>query len=292
MPDAFCTSDQWSVLTAASTNSQLAGVLGGFLITAIALLFDRSTKEAVHTLALFASAILILVLSSFLFSIITGTQVSDNAAARGICAIAWTQGAVSTAMLAAGTTALFGGLGAMLATHAINKATEADPKDLRVFCFLSDFGGWLTFAAAMATTLILSETSIDYLRFMFGQRPRLWVVALIVVGSAVVTAVNFVLVFRGTRALRRSITNPDDREGAGLALRAVQIATICTGVLAVVASWLGISLARFPKEWLTDPSVAFVAVVLFLLLVLPTTIAIAICCSVASTDARQTLSSE
>jgi hypothetical protein len=55
-PDASCTSDSWTVLTSASTNSQLAGVLGGFLITAIALLFDRTTRDGVHTLALFASA--------------------------------------------------------------------------------------------------------------------------------------------------------------------------------------------------------------------------------------------
>lgn len=53
-PDELCTSDTWSPLTAASTHSQLAGVLGGFLITAIALLFDRNSREAVHILALFS----------------------------------------------------------------------------------------------------------------------------------------------------------------------------------------------------------------------------------------------
>src|SRR5690349_12917984 len=144
-PDAVCTSDHWSILTSAASHSQLAGVLGGFLITAIALLFDRSSREAVHTLALFAAAILTLMLSSFVFSMITGAQVPDDAAARGICAIAWTQGATSTAMLAAGTTALFGGLGWMLVTHAINKAAQDNAADLRAYSFLSDFGGWLTF---------------------------------------------------------------------------------------------------------------------------------------------------
>ena len=47
------------MLSSVSTNSQLAGVLGGFLITAIALLFDRITREGVHTLALFGSAVLL-----------------------------------------------------------------------------------------------------------------------------------------------------------------------------------------------------------------------------------------
>jgi hypothetical protein len=45
-PDELCTSDSWSPLTSASANSQLAGVLGGFLIAAIALLFDRNSREA------------------------------------------------------------------------------------------------------------------------------------------------------------------------------------------------------------------------------------------------------
>src|SRR5690242_16290103 len=101
-PDEFCTSDSWSPLTSASANSQLAGVLGGFLITAIALLFDRNSREGVHTLALFSSAVLILMLDSFLFSLITGSQVPADGDRSGICAIAWTQGAVSTGMLAAG----------------------------------------------------------------------------------------------------------------------------------------------------------------------------------------------
>jgi predicted phage tail protein len=82
-PDEFCTSDLWSPLTSAASNSQLAGVLGGFLITAIA----------------------------------------------------WTQGAVSTGMLAAGTTALFGGLGWMLASHAVNKVSEQDTEDIGAYGF-------------------------------------------------------------------------------------------------------------------------------------------------------------
>lgn len=125
-PDEFCTSDDWTPLTSAATHSQLAGVLGGFLITAIALLFDRSSREAVHTLALFASAVLILMLDSFVFSLMTGSQIPDGAGRRAECAISWTQGALSTGMLAAGTSALFSGLGWMLASHAVNRAAGVD----------------------------------------------------------------------------------------------------------------------------------------------------------------------
>jgi hypothetical protein len=283
-PDEFCTSDSWSALTSASANSQLAGVLGGFLITAIALLFDRNSREGVHTLALFSSAVLILMLDAYLFSLITGTQVPDGDDRRGVCAIVWTQGAVSTGMLAAGATALFGGLGWMLASHAVNKSTNSAPEDVRSYSFLADLGGWLTFAATMTTTLILSETSIDYLRFMFGRRPDLWLVAVIVTVAACVIVVDFAVIYVRTRSLRKSLA--DTGQPTHLALRSLKVATIGIVVLAIVASWLAVSLARFPKDWFTAPNTGVVLFVLLLAFVLPTLVSTAICYSVASTDDR------
>ncbi|WP_267305077.1 hypothetical protein [Mycobacterium barrassiae] len=283
-PDEFCTSDQWSALTSAASHSQFAGVLGGFLITAIALLMDRNSRESVHTLALFSSAVLILMLDSFLFSLITGTQVPSDGDRRGICAIAWTQGAVSTGMLAAGAVALFGGLGWMLASHAVRKISEEEAEDAGAYSFLADLGGWLTFAATMAATLILSETSVDYLHFMYGRRPEIWVTGLIVTSAAVIIFVNFVLVYVRTRTLRKSLADPD--EPTRLALRSIKVATVSTLGLAIVASWLAMSLARFPKPWLIDPNLGLVVFVLILTFVLPTVVSTAICYSVASTDER------
>ncbi|WP_123029461.1 hypothetical protein [Mycolicibacterium stellerae] len=284
-PDEFCTSDSWSPLTSASAYSQLAGVLGGFLITAIALLFDRKSREGVHTLALFSSAVLILMLDSFIFSMMTGSQVPTDGDRTGICAITWTQGAVSTGMLAAGTTALFGGLGWMLASHAVNQSVRSDPADIPSYSLLADLGGWLTFAAAMTTTLILSETSIDYLHFMFGRRPEFWLVAVVTTTAACVIVVDFVLVYLRTGSLRKSLA--DTEEPTHLALRSLRIATIGIVVLAIVASWLVVSLARFPKDWLTVPNAGAVMFVLFLTAVLPTVVSTAICNSVASTEKRQ-----
>ena len=281
-PDEFCTSDQWSALTSAASHSQFAGVLGGFLITAIALLMDKNSRESVHTLALFSSAVLILMLDSFLFSMITGTQVPSDGNRRGICAIAWTQGAVSTGMLAAGATAFFGGLGWMLAGHAVKKVSEQEAEDAGAYSFLADLGGWLTFAATMTTTLILSETTVDYLHFMFGRRPDLWATGLIVTSAAIVILANFALVYIRTKTLRRSLA--DSSETTRLALRSIKVATVTTLALAVVASWLAVSLARFPQGWFTEPNIAFVVGVSILTFVMPTIVATAICYSVASTD--------
>ena len=191
-------------------------------------------------------------------------------------------------MLAAGATALFGGLGWMLASHAVNKGPNEDPKDIWTFCFLADLGGWLTFAAAMATTVILSETSIDYLHFMFGRRPELWLTGLIVTAAFAVILVDFILVYVRTKALRKSLS--DTAEPTRLALRSIKVATVCMVALAIIASWLALTLARFPKDWLTAPNTGVVVAVLAITLGLPTVVSTAICYSVASTDPRQATS--
>lgn len=175
---------------------------------------------------MFSSAVLILMLDSFLFSLMTGTQVPDDGDRRGICAIAWTQGAVATGMLAAGATALFGGLGWMLASHTVKKMPSEDTK-----------------------------------------------------------AIDFVLVYVRTRALRKSLA--DTAERTQLALRSIKVATVCMVVLAIGASWLAVTLARLPKEWLTAPNNAVVMLVLVLTYVFPTIVSTAICYSVASTDRQE-----
>ncbi len=283
-PDTACSTDQWSMLTSAPSTSQLAGVLGGFLITAIALLFDRKGRESIHTIALFSSAVLILMLDSFVFSIISGTAAPEDGDRSHICAIAWTQGAVATGMLAAGTTALFGGLGWMLASHAVNSAAHDEPDDIRSYSFLADLGGWLTFAAAMATTLVLSETSIDYLHFMYGQRPSLWLVGAITASAALIVMGNLALVYVRTRALRRSLR--DIERPTVLTLRAIRFATVGMTLLAIVGAWLTMSINRLPVEWLVTPNAALVAFVVTLTYVVPSMVSTAICNSVASTAER------
>ncbi|MEZ0355860.1 hypothetical protein [Mycobacterium sp. SA01] len=250
------------------------------LITAIALLFDRKGRESVHTIALFSAAVLILMLDSYLFSIISGTAPPDDGDRRGICAIAWTQGAVATGMLAAGTTAVFGGLGSMLASHAVSKSATEDPEDISAYCFLADLGGWLTFASAMAMTLVLSETSIDYLHFMYGERPPIWVVGIITTSAALIIIGNVALVYVRTRALRRSLL--DVEQPTVLTLRTIRFATIGMTLLAIIGAWLTMSINRFPKDWLTTPNMAVVIVVVVLTFVIPSLVATAICNSVAS----------
>ncbi len=131
-----------------------------------------------------------------------------------------------------------------------------------------ELGSWLTFAAALTTTLLLSETSIDYLHFAFHGRPERWLVGLVVLGAAAVVLTSFVLVLRA----------PGEQSSLG----ALKVATVCVVVLGVGASWLSMTLARFPKDWLTSPAPPIVLMVLALTFALPAVIAGAICFSAPS----------
>ncbi|EHB50473.1 hypothetical protein MycrhDRAFT_4899 [Mycolicibacterium rhodesiae JS60] len=282
-PDTACSTDQWSLLTSAPSTSQLAGVLGGFLITAIALLFDRNTREGVHTLALFSCAVLVLMLDSFVFSLITGTQVPENGDRRAVCAVAWTQGISATGMLAAGTTALFGGLAWMLASHVVNKFPDQadDDQDTRAYCFLAVLGSWLTFTAALSMTLVMSETAIDYLTFMYAGRSASWAIGAVIGATAVVVLVDLRLVAVRSLRLRRSLVNP--AESTQLAMRSIRLATVSMLVLAILASALAGSASRIPDEWLAAPHVGVVIASIITGFVLPTIVSTAICYSVPST---------
>lgn len=282
-PDTACSTDQWSMLTSAPSTSQLAGVLGGFLITAIALLFDRNSRESVHTLALFSCAVLVLMLDSFVFSLISGTVVPEDGDRRGTCAVAWTQGVSATGMLAAGTTALFGGLAWMLASHVVNKfpAQADDDQDTRAYCFLAVLGSWLTFAAAMSTTLIMSETTIDYLSFMYAGKPAAWAITVVIVAAAVLVLVDVRLVAVRSVRLRRSLVDP--AESTLLAMRSIRFATVSMLGLAILASALAGSASRIPDEWLTAPHLGVVITGIVVGFVLPAMVSTAICYSVPST---------
>lgn len=116
---------------------------------------------------------------------------------------------------------------------------------------------------------------------MFARRPDFWLVSLITVSAAVVSVIDFVVIYVRTKALRKSLA--DASEQTRLALRPIEVATVGIVVLAIVASWLAVTLNRFPINWVTVPKTGLVVFVLVLTFVVPTVISTAICYSVAST---------
>jgi hypothetical protein len=110
------------------------------------------------------------------------------------------------------------------------------------------------------------------------------VVGLITTSAALIIVVDFALVYLRTKSLRNSLL--DTAVPTQLALRSVKVASVGILGLAIIGSWLTMSLARFPKDWLTVPNTGAVVFVLLLTYIVPSVVSTAICYSVASADNR------
>lgn len=108
--DEVCGKLDWTFLGSASSHSQFAGVLGGFLFASVVLLFGtpRSNGRTPPDLSLLLSAFFVLMLDSFLFGVIAGERV---------CARAHTEGTVASGLLAVGAGAIFAGLTRLFESH-------------------------------------------------------------------------------------------------------------------------------------------------------------------------------
>src|SRR5277367_290368 len=80
MADDPCSANVgWSIVAGAGADSTLAGVLAGFLIVAAtALLTQWNDRSDSDTFALFASGVPALTLSSYLFTVLSGTKPPTN----------------------------------------------------------------------------------------------------------------------------------------------------------------------------------------------------------------------
>ncbi|WP_155769555.1 hypothetical protein [Mycobacterium asiaticum] len=124
----------WDIVHAAEDFSVLAGVLAGFVIASAAILFASAGRYVPNTLALFASGVPALALSSYLFSAIAGTaeEVTEiktpNVVMQFIsdaethvqsdrCAQIWSQSLIAIAMLLIGGAVLLCGLGWTLVSY-------------------------------------------------------------------------------------------------------------------------------------------------------------------------------
>ncbi|EKT77331.1 hypothetical protein WSS_A38276 [Rhodococcus opacus M213] len=212
--DEMCATENnpWSIISSSATNSTLAGVLAAFLIAAIAVLFTKEHEAYVQTMSLFASALVVLALDSYLFSHITGIQPTvlrmpelgtkeaeflyDDTYLNA-CARAWTQGMPASGMLATGGVAVIAGLSWMLAIHG-STARPVQP-------FLAQLGGWLTGVVIGTSTLLLTATTIQYLEFLYKDDVNNWVETLVWLGAlgAVVWAGGSI--FCRTRKMSRTL---------------------------------------------------------------------------------------
>jgi hypothetical protein len=161
----------WSIMAGAGADSTLAGVLAGFLIVAAtALLTQWNDRFGPDTFALFASGVPALTLSSYLFTVLAGSQ-----PVSGYCNQMWGQWLPAFALLLIGAAVLLCGLGWALVSYSdnlavkqleINRPMKRVEETRRFFISLS---GCLSLGGTTAMTCWLIAASIVYLKATTGR---------------------------------------------------------------------------------------------------------------------------
>lgn len=158
-------------MAGANADSTLAGVLAGFLIVAAtALLTQWNDRSGPDTFALFASGVPALTLSSYLFTVLAGSQ-----PVSGYCHQMWGQWLPAFALLLIGAAVLLCGLGWALVSYSDNlavKQLELNRPMKRVMetrRFFISLSGCLSLGGTTAMTCWLLSASIVYLKATTGR---------------------------------------------------------------------------------------------------------------------------
>ncbi|WP_103339688.1 hypothetical protein [Amycolatopsis sp. CA-126428] len=182
--DGRCLTNGWSIVAAAPTNSQLAGVLAGFVFTAMIILFARSGPANTKTLGLFSASFVVLAFDSYLFSFIAGGS-SDP-----LCRRVWTESMAARGMLAVGATALISGIAWLLAnyTQAENLSAQTTEHPGARAVNLQKLAQFIVLGVAAGVCLILGMTTLNFMYVALGRRPPAhWVLLAYAIPLAVVT---------------------------------------------------------------------------------------------------------
>jgi hypothetical protein len=161
----------WSALQSAVPDLTLAGVLAGFLIVVVAALvvqwYDRASPRMI---ALFASGVAPLTLSSFLFTISSGATPPEDPNVLSYCNIVWSQWLPAFTMLLIGGSVLLCGMGWALIIYSSHLADKLNEKkfptrmiedNTRFFIYLSAL---LSLAGTTAMTALLIIVNVTYLQ--------------------------------------------------------------------------------------------------------------------------------
>lgn len=157
-----CMSNGWSIISSASTNSQLAGVLAGFIFTGVTILLGRKVSSNTRALGLLFAAFVVLAFDSYLFSLVAGGS------ADPICVRVWSEAMPACGMLAVGGLSVVTGITWMLAgqTSSHEDASSADDRDNSMIS-LDRLARFMALGVAIAVTLLLAATTADYLRVVY-----------------------------------------------------------------------------------------------------------------------------
>jgi hypothetical protein len=166
----------WSVLGGAAADSTLAGVLAGFLIVAAtALLLQFNDRSDPDMFALFASGVPALTLSSYLFSVLSGTK-PGMSPDPNVCGQIWSQWLPAFAMLLIGASVLLCGLGWALVSYSDNLAVKLIQNNRPMKRveewrrFFINLSAWLSMGDTTAMACWLIAANIIYLKATAGRQ--------------------------------------------------------------------------------------------------------------------------
>ncbi len=261
MNNGGCPVNGWSVISAASTNSQLAGVLAGFLFAGILILFGRPGPKNTQTLSLFASTFVLLTFDSYLYSLVAGGSVDQ------ICIRVWTEAMAASGMLAVGGVALIEGIAWLLSHHA--DGVNDGEVDRQRTIDLERLSRFMLFGVMSAVMLLLGAFALDYLEIFFS-RPVPVLLGLIVSLSPVLVGGGVAVILTLRRAARMRQVTEGGRAIASTRMLAVSVFALLA--YAIGGPVFSGALTVFPASSWDVPPVSIAILALVLELVIPVVI--------------------
>ncbi|MFG2380322.1 hypothetical protein [Streptomyces avermitilis] len=173
--DVSCTGSGWSIVTSAPTNSQLAGLLAGFVFAAIILVLTQNGASPlrINTLRLFVAGSIVLALDSYAFSLLTGDV------AEGVCSRIWTESLMANGMLVVGAIAVISGLSWQLAAYIDEQAHSGAPgvsesEQVNAMRSLGRLVRRSVYSITAMAIILFANVAWDYTGVVFTGRPKPW----------------------------------------------------------------------------------------------------------------------
>jgi hypothetical protein len=246
-----CKGTVWNVIGAASTMSQLAGVIAGFVFACIIVLLTTqpqhraSASERLRALVPFVATFVAMGLNAYVFGLLSGEQPEDS------CRRVWTATVVASGMLAIGTVAAVCGIVLLVRAYLAREHLEDSEAP-----HLSNLERLLRVTMRLLAIVapgLLVQRIFEYLRVWYaGNPPGLtWLLVFVIVaayGSMVLLTVR-------PSPLTRLHHGLADDNGVDFYDRILFFAGVCTVLYSLVGTGLvGFFLGVVPGDWRAMPA--------------------------------------
>ncbi|RZU10148.1 hypothetical protein EV645_6608 [Kribbella rubisoli] len=246
-----CATADWSFLATAPSLSQLAGVLAGFLFTAVVLLLSRPLVAArqAQALGLFLAAFVTLAMDSYLFASLSG-----DSEAADLCLRSRSSGLIASGILGVGGMAIMAGICWLLAASVTLdsaprrtqfwRQAEVEQRDLDdEVRRLGIFAEVMMYATAAAIASFVVLTGVDYAYYGLHTSK----VALLYGGAAAYLVLLAGLLY-GSWAVKRKRTAPGRATVTAAIMSTVGYSVVGAVVTTVIMAPFGGYWAE-PSRW-------------------------------------------